>query len=293
MGDLGQIVPLPVDFFDRESIARAVARSNVVINLIGIRQETKNWSFHDTHVKATHRLAQVCKEAGVPRFIQVSALGAHPDHQSQILKTKFEGEEVAKSFYPDVTIIRPALTFGFGDHFISCWIDLFHRPWTRRAPIVNGGESLVQPIFVEDVARAILHSITTEGHEGKTYHLAGPEIRKWKEMLALIQETHMYRRTNHLQVQSHSLKTALFIAKIYETLAIPAGISGLYTRESLLQMMFDMVLPRDQGILTLEDLHIRDATPIFPFVYQMCREQFRDASPRKLESLDGRDAYFE
>jgi len=273
-------------------VTRAVARSNVVVNLIGTRQSTKNWSFHDTHVKAVHRLAQTCKEAGVPRFIHVSALGAHPLHQSEFLKTKFEGEEVVKSFYPNATILRPAITFGWGDHFISTWADLFNRNG-RRVTVVNRGLSKIQPVFVEDVAKAVLHSITTEGHEGKTYHLCGPEERTWAEILALFQENHMYIRHDHLNLQSLEYEHAMIIAKLYETFFLPAGVSGLYNRDSLTQMMFDNLLPDIPGTLTLKDLHIPKPTPIFPFVYSMMREQFRDCTPAKLESLDGRDAAFE
>lgn len=92
-GDLGQIVPIPFDMADMDSIRRCVAKSNVVINCIGLRHETVHYSFDDVHAKIAYRLAQVSKAVGVERFIQISAVGADPKSGSKYFQSKAMGEQ--------------------------------------------------------------------------------------------------------------------------------------------------------------------------------------------------------
>jgi uncharacterized protein YbjT (DUF2867 family) len=184
-GDLGQIVPVPFDLFDKDSVNRAVAKSNVVINLVGHRYETIHWKYHDTNVKAAYRLAKIAKEAGVERFIHVSCLGASQRAESAFLRTKAEGEEVVRQIYPDAIIMRPAPIFGHEDRFLNRYADLLNF-----SPIFpNFGRHLdqeVQPIYVVDVAQAILNAITVPGALGKTYELGGPDVFTQRQLIELI-----------------------------------------------------------------------------------------------------------
>jgi len=289
MGDLGQIVPLPFDLYDRESIVRTVARSNVVINLIGVPSESRNWSFHDVHVKGASRLDKICKEAGVQRFIHVSALGAHPKSESLFLRTKYEGEEAVRDYYPDATILRPAHIFGDNDRFVVRFFKLIWR-LGRRFPVIYNAQAKIQPIYVEDVARAILHSITTEGHEGNTYHLGGPEVRSWHDVIGLIQEN-SERYDNVLRMRNYSVPTALAIAKLYETFMFFPNIKNLYNTDFIQQMKYDIVVPTTPGTLTLEDLHIENPTKLWPQMIEIMRDMYRDPGPSKIEAFEGRDIY--
>jgi uncharacterized protein YbjT (DUF2867 family) len=173
-GDLGQIVPIPVDIADMDSVRRAVARSNVVINLIGHRFETPHYSFDDVHAKIPYRIAQVCKGMGVERFIHVSAVGASPDSASGLFRSKFDGEEAVKSFYPDATIIRPTVLFGPVDRFLAYYA--YMGKHLAGIPMTQGGARQVEPVFVGDVARAILHSIADPAARGQTYELGGGKV---------------------------------------------------------------------------------------------------------------------
>jgi len=185
MGDLGQIVPVPFDIADEESVARAVSRSNVVVNLIGARFETMNYSFHDVNVKVAWRIAKIAKQCGVERFVHMSCLGADANSPSVGMRTKYEGEVVVKSLFPEATILRPAPIFGHEDSFLN-----------RLAAIINMspffpnfGDHLsqqLQPIYVLDVAQAVLNAIMSTQAQGQTYELGGPEVFSVEEIVKMI-----------------------------------------------------------------------------------------------------------
>lgn len=183
-GDLGQIVPIPFDMADTESIRRSIARSNVVINLIGSRNETSNYSFDDVHVKIPYRLAQISKSMGVERFIHVSAVGADIKSDSRFFKSKAVGERTVREFYPDATIIRPTALFGPQDRFLSYYAYIGHK--LAAVPITRDGERKLQPVFVADVARAILNAIADPSSRGQIYELGGPTVLTEAELIKLV-----------------------------------------------------------------------------------------------------------
>lgn len=185
-GDLGQIVPIPMDMTDLETVHRAVARSNVVINLIGSSTETSNYSYDDVHGKVAYRLAQVSKAAGVERFIHVSAVGADPNSESSFFRSKAAGEEAVREFYPDATILRPTAIFGPKDRFLTYYAYVGQR--VISLPMARQGERELQPVFVGDVARAVLNAIADPSTKGLTYELGGPMSLKEVELLKLVSE---------------------------------------------------------------------------------------------------------
>lgn len=124
-GDLGQVLFQPFNLKDEEAIEKAVRYSNVVINLVGRDWETRNFNFNDVHVEGARRLARISKEAGVKKFIHVSALNCSENPTpfvlkkgSQWLKSKFLGEQAVKEEFPDATIFRPADVYGQEDRFL-------------------------------------------------------------------------------------------------------------------------------------------------------------------------------
>ncbi len=125
MGDLGQIVPLPYQIRDKRSVERVIQDSNIVINAINRRRESRNFSMHDTHVNATHMIARTAAELGVDRFIQISASNVSKDLISRQYATKWHGEQVAKAFYPEATIIRPGQMCGNFDW----WFERHAMQW--------------------------------------------------------------------------------------------------------------------------------------------------------------------
>nr|7ARC_P Chain P, kDa [Polytomella sp. Pringsheim 198.80]7ARD_P Chain P, kDa [Polytomella sp. Pringsheim 198.80] len=182
MGDLGQVVLLPeFDIHDDEYIRRAISRSNVVINCVGIRQETKNYSYKDVHVDFPTRLAKIVAESGkVERFIQVSEMGADVSHASRRLQTKAVGDEAIMKYIPDATIIRPGNVVGIEDYFYNNLI--FQLSYTIVAPVINNGANKVQPTYILDVADAVVKILKDKKTSGKTYYLGGPETLTMRQI---------------------------------------------------------------------------------------------------------------
>lgn len=124
-GDLGQVFFQPYDLRDEESIKKALKYSNVVINLVGRDWETRNFSFDAVHVDGARRLAKLAKQAGVERFIHISALNCaeRPNpillkNGSKFLASKWKGEKAVLEEFPEATIFRPSDVYGQEDRFL-------------------------------------------------------------------------------------------------------------------------------------------------------------------------------
>jgi len=204
--DLGQLGLLPFSPRDRESIYESVKKSDVVINLIGKHYETKhfvptrradgslsriNYDFNEVHNTIPALIAEVAKEAGVKRFIHVSALSANVNSVSDFNRTKALGEISVREKFPEATIVRPAHVYGDEDKFLQWtaqYIESKH-PWTmlRYFPIVEGGQKLVQPLFAPDLARGIMATVRAGSElKGRDVNLAGPAEYTYKEIIEYV-----------------------------------------------------------------------------------------------------------
>jgi len=184
-GDVGQVVPVPCSMLEEDDIRRAVARSNVVINLLGSNNETRNYSFDDANVKTAFRIAKVCSEfPNIQRFVHVSGMGADVDSDSSWCRSKGEGEEVVRDFFPDATILRPAPMWGNEDKMLGKIADCTN--WFPFLPTVNDGKQKIQPVAANDVGQAIVSALASTESQGKTYELAGPDVITHSELLRLV-----------------------------------------------------------------------------------------------------------
>ncbi|XP_033370421.1 NADH dehydrogenase [ubiquinone] 1 alpha subcomplex subunit 9, mitochondrial isoform X2 [Parus major] len=171
MGDLGQLLFMEWDCRDKDSIRRAVEHSNVVINLIGKEWETKNFKFEDEFVNIPQNIAHISKEAGVEKFIHISHLNANMKSPSKYLRVKAVGEEVVREEFPDAIILKPSEMFGREDRFLNHYANM---RWFGGVPLIALGKKTVkQPVYVVDVAKAIINAIKNPDAKGKTYALAG------------------------------------------------------------------------------------------------------------------------
>ena len=168
--NLGQIAYVAADLTRPETLKHAVEGATAVINLVGVLKG----DFDLVHRKGAANAAAAAKAAGVPGFLQVSAIGADPDSPSSYGRSKGEGEAAVREAFPGATIVRPSIIFGREDQFINRFAGLI-----RMLPIVPviGGATKFQPVFVGDVARAVSAIIADpQSHAGKIYELGGPEI---------------------------------------------------------------------------------------------------------------------
>jgi len=180
MGTVGQVVPVYANVTDDVSAAGAMAGADLVINLVGILSESGGAGFQSVHAEGAGRVARLAAEAGVPRFVHMSAIGADPASASRYARTKGLGEQAVRAAFPGATIIRPSVVFGPEDHFFNRFAAI-----ARLAPFmpVIAGSTKLQPVYVGDVADAIMASID---RPGETFELGGPRVWSMRDILAYI-----------------------------------------------------------------------------------------------------------
>lgn len=184
-GDVGQIVPISCDIHDTQSVERAVAGSTHVINLVGILFERGGKTKFDTiHHLAAQRIAHAAAEAGVRQFIHISAIGASKKAEAHYAQSKADGEDAVLRAYPSAVILRPSLVFGAEDNFFNRFAAMARV--TPVLPLVMGGKTRFQPVYVGDIAAAIFKIVTcpdSHKYAGKIFELAGPQTATFRELL--------------------------------------------------------------------------------------------------------------
>jgi uncharacterized protein YbjT (DUF2867 family) len=187
-GDVGQITPVSCNLHDAASVARALAGSTHVINLVGILFESGRIStFDNLHHLAAQRIAQAAGEAGVRQLIHVSAIGASAQAASNYARSKAAGEAAVRRAFVDAIILRPSLVFGPEDDFFNRFARMARL--SPLLPLVMGGKTRFQPVYVGDIAQAILKLVScteVQKHAGKTFELAGPQIMTFRALLELM-----------------------------------------------------------------------------------------------------------
>lgn len=179
LGGLGQKQFVAADIRKPQSVARAIAGSDMVINLVGVLTGDFEGSHHD----GAANVAKAATDAGVRALVHVSAIGADPQSPSAYGRSKAAGEAAVMAAFPQATIIRPSILFGPEDQFLNRFAQLISS--LPVVPVI-GAETKFQPVFVGDVAQAIAQAIDKPGlHGGKTYELGGPkqlsmmELNRW------------------------------------------------------------------------------------------------------------------
>ncbi len=184
MGDVGQIVPVPANIRDDASVAAAVAGSDVVINLVGILYESGRQTFEAVHREGAARIARAAKAAGVSRLVQVSAIGADPQARSEYARTKGAGERDVLAAFLGATILRPSVLFGPEDDFFNRFAAMARV--APALPLIGGGHTRFQPVYVCDVAEAVMAVLDDAATAGKTYELGGPNTYSFRALMELM-----------------------------------------------------------------------------------------------------------
>ena len=184
MGDVGQIVPLSCSVRNDASVAGVIGQSDAVVNLIGILYEKSRDRFQTMHVEVAARIARSAKESGAGHFVQMSALGADAASRSVYARSKAAGEDAVRTFFPSAVILRPSIVFGAEDSFFNMFSSL--AGLSPFLPLIGGGRTCFQPVFVGDVAEAVVRSIHDPAMQGHIYELGGPQTYTFRALLELM-----------------------------------------------------------------------------------------------------------
>lgn len=199
LGDVGQISAVQASVTHEGSVRAAVADSYAVVYLVGILYESGRMTFDAAHRQGAEYVARAAKEAGVRRLVHMSALGADPESHSDYATTKAAGEEAVRAAFPKAAIVRPSVVFGPEDEFFNLFasqarflpaLPVFGcpRPGFRdgRIDFYGDGGVKFQPVYVGDVAAAIVKCIEDPACDGKTYELGGPAVYSFKQIMEMI-----------------------------------------------------------------------------------------------------------
>ena len=184
LGDVGQITTICAPVSIPELVEQAVQGADGVINLVGILFEKKNQTFEHIHVDGVRHIAKAAQKHGISDFVQISALGTDKNSTSEYARTKALGEEVLRSHVKDAVILRPSVIVGPEDQFFNRFAQM--ACFSPVLPLIGGGHTQFQPIYVGDVAQAITTVLGRKDVCGGTYELGGPSVYTFKELMILM-----------------------------------------------------------------------------------------------------------
>ena len=186
LGGVGQIAAVQANLRYPESVARAVAGATCVVNCVGILAGTGAQTFDRLHVEGARAVAKAARAAGAGRLIHVSAIGANAKSNAAYARSKAEGEAAVLAEFPEAIILRPSIVFGPEDQFFNRFASLAQM--SPFLPLIGGGKTKFQPIFVGDLADAIKAAANGAGTPATTYELGGPAVLSFRDLLGKTQE---------------------------------------------------------------------------------------------------------
>jgi uncharacterized protein YbjT (DUF2867 family) len=183
LGRVGQIHAVQANVRYPASVEAAMRDSHVAINLVGILAAGGAQSFDAVHAKGAETVAKVAAAAGA-RMVHVSAIGADANSLSAYARSKAAGEQAVLAAVPSATILRPSVVFGPEDQFTNRFAALARM--SPALPLIGGGATRMQPIYVGDVAAAVAEVVDGKAKQGATYELGGPEVLTMREIMEAI-----------------------------------------------------------------------------------------------------------
>lgn len=181
MAEIGQIALTEWSARDPSSLEPALDGATDVINLIGILFERRRGEFQSLQAELPGKIGALAAGAGLGRVVHLSAIGADPGGRSVYARTKAAGEAALRGAFADATIMRPSIVFGPEDAFFNKFARMTQI--SPALPLIGGGTTRFQPVFVGDVAEAVVAALAEPGTKGRTYELAGPRVYTFRELM--------------------------------------------------------------------------------------------------------------
>jgi NADH dehydrogenase len=187
LGSVGQIHAFQANLRYPRSVEAAIQGADAVVNLVGIMNESGRQRFSAVQAEGAGVVARAAAAAGVGRFVHVSALAASPEATSFYAASKARGEATVRAGFPAAVIMRPSAVFGPEDRFFNQFAMLARM--LPVLPLIGGGETRFQPVYVGDVAAAIALAVEGQAGPGTIYELGGPRVMTLREIFAYVLET--------------------------------------------------------------------------------------------------------
>lgn len=248
MGSPAQVVLQRLVSDEETHLVEAVAGATHVVNLIGILYERRAGDFKRVQGRLPGRIAAAAASAGVQHMVQLSAIGADPASPSLYARSKAQGEAAVRAVFPTATVLRPSIVVGPEDSFFNRFAAMAQL--SPALPLIGGGTTRFQPVFVGDVAQAIVAALTRSDATGRTFELGGPRIYSFRELLEYM--LRLLRRRRALVTLPWAL--AALQARFLELLPVPP-----LTRDQIELLRRDNVVAPDAA--GLAELGI-EPTPI-------------------------------
>jgi uncharacterized protein YbjT (DUF2867 family) len=211
----GQIRIFYADVCEPASVTRALAGADAVVNAVSAYSETDDATFESVHQEGAETVAYEAAAAGVARLVLVSRIGADPRSNSPYTRAQGRGELLTQQAFPGATIVRASVMFGPGDALFSRFAALSRL--VPVLPLIGGGQTRLQPVFVEDVAEAITRVLVHPETTGRMYELAGPQVYTLEELARMT--IHLLGRWRLLVAIPFAV--AEFQARIFDNLLNP------------------------------------------------------------------------
>ena len=248
MGAVGQISLMAANLRHPPSVAAAVEGADAVVNLVGILYQRGRQRFGDIHAGGAGLVAQAAARAGASRLVHLSALAADPQAEAEYARSKAAGEAAVIAAFPGANIVRPSIVFGPEDNFFNLFGMLAR--YTPVLPLIGGGHTRFQPVYVGDVAEALAAILADPDRAGEIHELGGPRVYSFAELMGIVLRETGRRRL----LVPVPFALAMVQAAFLQLLPVP-----LLTVDQVRLLKSDTVVAEDA--LGLADLGIRP-TPV-------------------------------
>jgi uncharacterized protein YbjT (DUF2867 family) len=192
LGGVGQIQAVQANVRYADSLLAAAEGADAVVNLVGILFPTGKQTFEAVQDEGARHVAEAARAGGARALVHVSAIGARSQSPSAYARTKAQGEAAVKEVFPDAVILRPSVVFGPEDDFFNRFAALARI--APALPLIGGGKTKLEPVFVGDVAKAVLDGLTGKAKAGAPYELGGPEVLTLKQVMERVLTYAMRKR---------------------------------------------------------------------------------------------------
>jgi uncharacterized protein YbjT (DUF2867 family) len=217
---LDQVMVQRADVCDQATVAVAIAGADAVVNAVSAYVERGGETFEAVHVRGAEMVARGAAAAGVARLVLVSGIGADSESRSPYIRARGRGERAVRQEFPGATIVRPSVMFGPGDALFGTLADLARL--LPILPLIGGGRTRLQPVYVEDVAEAVARMLADPVTASRTYETTGPDVYTLRELVEVTLRLIGRRRL----LVPVPFATADVLARLFELLPSPPLTTG-------------------------------------------------------------------